>query len=96
MDYILNDKKQQIITLCDHIIQCWTEPNSDALLVHTIQSMSGNKKTLLVKKKFKNYITNEILRVLEILEKRKDFNKVCGNSEEFGACIDKFTISKSG
>jgi hypothetical protein len=53
MEYILGEEEQQILTLRD-IIQCWTEPNSDALLVHTIQSMSGNKKTLLVKKKYKN------------------------------------------
>jgi hypothetical protein len=94
MEYILGEENQQTLTLRD-IIQCWTEPNSDVLLVHTIQSMSGNKKTLLVKRKYKKYITKEILRVLETLGKRKDFNKICGNSEEFGASIDKFTISKS-
>ncbi len=43
MEYILDGEEQQILTLRD-IIQCWTEPNSNALLVHTIQSMSGNKK----------------------------------------------------
>ncbi len=58
--------------------------------------MSGNKKTLLVKRKFKKYIITEILRVLETFEQRKDFNIICGNSEEYGACIDKFTISRSG
>jgi hypothetical protein len=67
MKYISNDEENQIITLCD-IIQCWTEPNSDALLVHTVQTMSGNKKTLLVKKKYKMYIIHEILQVFETLE----------------------------
>jgi hypothetical protein len=96
MKYIINDDANEItITLCE-IIQCWTEPGSDVLLVHTIQNMLGNKKTLLVKKKFKKYIITEILRVLETLEQRKDFNIICGNSEEYGACIDKFTISRSG
>jgi hypothetical protein len=84
INYEFEEGTEQGITLHD-IINCWTEQNSSELLVKTIQNCAGNTKTLLMKKVHKKQITNEIGRLLEILEKRNDFNKICGNSHEYGA-----------
>lgn len=61
-----------------------------------IELCSTNTQTIMVERRHKEEVTQKPNILFNVLEKRNEFNEICGNTSKFGVKIDKFTITQSG
>jgi hypothetical protein len=88
-----NKKKQ---TSLRRILLSWHNKGLRLRIIQAIEVCSTNTQTILVEKRNKETVTQKLNNLFDLLERRCDLNKICGNSSKFGAQTDKFTITKSG
>ncbi len=92
---IKKDKKKRTTTL-RRILESWPDETSDNRLIQSIDPCNAHSHTLLIKASNKRTVTKKITDLLEVLKIRNDFANICGNKDNYGASVDRFSFSKSG
>jgi hypothetical protein len=63
-------------------------------IIQSIQQVTPNVLVLIVNKHFLNMITDEVSLLLKILNKRTDYNSICGTSDSYGPSLDSSKLTK--
>jgi hypothetical protein len=63
-------------------------------IIQTIQQATTNAVVLIVDKHFLNMIMDEVSILLDILNKRTDYNSICGTSDPYGPSLDSTKLTK--
>ncbi len=63
-------------------------------IIQTIQQVTTNIVVLIVDKHFMNMIMDEVSILLDLLNKRTDYNAICGTSDPYGPSLDSTKLTK--
>lgn len=92
---IKKDKKKRTTTL-RRILESWSDESTDDRLIQSIDYCTATSHTLLIKASTRTLVNKKITELLEVLKIRDDFAKICGNKDNYGASVDRFSFSKHG
>jgi hypothetical protein len=83
-------------TTLRRILNSWKNDKDPHYLIQSIEQFNTTTQLLVVKKRNKSEILNQLHLLLNTLKVRSDFSSLCGNSDGRGAFVDKFTFSTTG
>jgi hypothetical protein len=63
-------------------------------VIQTIQQVTTNIVVLIVDKHFLHMIMDEVLLLLDLLNKRTDYNAICGTNDPYGPSLDTTKLTK--
>jgi hypothetical protein len=96
LGYTIKKDKQKRTTTLRRILNSWTEKKNNVPLIQFIEQYNTNTHILLVKSTNKERTNKKLNQLIEVMSDRSDFPTLCGNTDNRGANIDRFALSKSG